>query len=54
MGIDGIGAFFFRSVVTRDLPVVQFLVLYSALIVVLLNLLQDVTYAFIDPRVRFR
>lgn len=54
MGIDGIGAFFFRSVVTRDLPVVQFLVLYSALIVILLNLLQDVTYAFIDPRVRFR
>ena len=53
MGIDGLGAFFFRSVLTRDLPVVQFTVLYTALIVVLLNLLQDITYAYIDPRVRY-
>lgn len=54
MGIDGLGAFFFRSVVQRDLPVVQFTVLYTALIVVFLNLLQDISYAYIDPRVRFR
>jgi peptide/nickel transport system permease protein len=54
MSIDGLGAFFFRSILTRDLPVVQFLVLYTALIVVFINLLQDVAYAYIDPRVRFR
>ena len=53
MGIDGLGAFFFRSVFTRDLPVVQFTVLYTAMIVVFINLLQDVAYAYIDPRVRF-
>ena len=53
MSIDGLGAFFFRSVIARDLPVVQFTVLYTALIVVFLNLLQDLSYAYIDPRVRF-
>ena len=54
MGIDGLGFFFFQSVYLRDLPVVQFTVLYTALIVVLLNLLQDLSYAYIDPRVRYR
>ncbi|MEX0787115.1 MAG: ABC transporter permease [Dehalococcoidia bacterium] len=54
MSIDGLGNFFFQSVIARDLPVVQFTVLYTALIVVILNLLQDLSYAYIDPRVRFR
>ncbi len=54
MNIDGLGNFFFQSVWTRDLPVVQFTVLYAALIVVLVNLLQDLSYAYIDPRVRYR
>lgn len=54
MSIDGLGAFFFRSVLSRDLPVVQFTVLYTAMVVVFVNLLQDVSYAYIDPRIRFR
>jgi len=54
MSIDGLGNFFFQSVYLRDLPVVQFTVLYTALIVVFVNLLQDLSYAYIDPRVRFR
>jgi peptide/nickel transport system permease protein len=54
MGIQGLGNFFFQAVYTRDLPVVQFTVLYTALIVVLLNLLQDLSYAYVDPRVRYR
>jgi len=53
MGIQGLGNFFFQAVYIRDLPVVQFTVLYTAMIVVLLNLLQDLSYAFIDPRVRY-
>jgi peptide/nickel transport system permease protein len=53
MGIQGLGNFFFQAVYVRDLPVVQFTVLYTAMIVVLLNLLQDLSYAFIDPRVRY-
>jgi len=54
MNIDGLGNFFFQAVLVRDLPVVQFTVLYVALIVVLVNLLQDISYAYIDPRVRYR
>jgi peptide/nickel transport system permease protein len=54
MGIQGLGNFFFQAVYVRDLPVVQFTVLYTAMIVVLLNLLQDLSYAVIDPRVRYR
>jgi peptide/nickel transport system permease protein len=54
MGIQGLGNFFFEAVYRRDLPVVQFTVLYTALIVVLLNLLQDLSYAYVDPRVRYR
>jgi peptide/nickel transport system permease protein len=53
MGIDGLGNYFFQSVYLRDLPVVQFTVLYTAMIVVILNLLQDLSYAYIDPRVRY-
>jgi peptide/nickel transport system permease protein len=53
MNLDGLGNFFFTSVVARDLPVVQFTVLYTALFVILLNLLQDISYAYIDPRVRY-
>jgi peptide/nickel transport system permease protein len=54
MSLDGLGRFFLQSVVFRDLPVVQFTVMYTALFVVLINLLQDVSYAYIDPRVRYR
>jgi peptide/nickel transport system permease protein len=54
MGIQGLGNYFFQSVFARDLPVVQFTVLYTALIVVIINLVQDLSYAYVDPRVRYR
>lgn len=52
--IQGVGQFFFQSVSTLDFPVIQFLVLYSAIVIVTLNLLVDLSYALIDPRVRYR
>ena len=54
MSIDGLGVFFLESVIRRDFPVVQFLVLYTATVVVLVNLIVDLSYAYIDPRVRYR
>lgn len=54
LSIDGIGVFFLASAVQRDFPVVQFLVLYTAVIVVIVNLLVDLSYAYIDPRVKYR
>jgi peptide/nickel transport system permease protein len=52
--INGLGQFFFTSVLLSDFPVVQFLVLYTAVVIVVLNLLIDLSYAFIDPRVQYR
>ncbi len=54
MSIDGLGVFFLQSVQFRDFPVVQFLVLYTATVVVLANLIVDLSYAWIDPRVQYR
>ena len=51
--INGLGQFFLVSAVTGDFPVVQFLVLYTAIVVVLLNLIVDLSYAVIDPRVKY-
>lgn len=49
----GIGTMLLDSVVNRDYPVIQGLVLMVALTFVLINLLTDLTYGFIDPRIRY-
>ena len=51
--INGLGQFFLVSAVASDFPVVQFLVLYTALTVCIMNLLIDLSYAVIDPRVKY-
>jgi peptide/nickel transport system permease protein len=51
--IDGIGKWAIDSLrAPTDFPVVQTTVLFAAIIVVLANLLVDILYSFIDPRVR--
>lgn len=50
--IPGIGRLFTESVFRLDYQVVQSLVVVLAVLVVLVNLLTDLTYAFIDPRIR--
>lgn len=54
MSIDGLGVFFLESALRKDLPVLQFLVLYTATVVIIANLIVDLSYAFIDPRVKYR
>jgi peptide/nickel transport system permease protein len=53
LSIQGLGQWFFMSALIRDLPVVQFLTLYTAFVVVLVNLAVDLSYGYIDPRVRY-
>lgn len=53
LSIDGIGRWFFQSTLTRDLPVVQFLTVYTAAVVVIINLIVDLSYGYVDPRVRY-
>ncbi|RME51837.1 MAG: ABC transporter permease [Caldilineae bacterium] len=50
--IPGIGRLFTDSVFRLDYQVVQSLVVVLAVLVVVVNLLTDLTYAFIDPRIR--
>ena len=54
MGIPGIGRFAVESVFNRDYPVIMAITLIGSGAFVLANLLADVTYAFIDPRIRYQ
>jgi peptide/nickel transport system permease protein len=51
--IPGVGQLMINSIFQRDFPVVQGVTLVFAVLVVLINLLTDVAYATLDPRVRF-
>jgi peptide/nickel transport system permease protein len=51
--IPGIGQLMINSIFQRDFPVVQGVTLVFAILVVLVNLLADVAYALLDPRVSF-
>lgn len=48
----GIGTLFLEAFFARDIPVVQGVVLFVGLLYVFINLLVDVLYTWIDPRVR--
>jgi ABC-type dipeptide/oligopeptide/nickel transport system permease component len=52
--IPGIGQLLVESILTRDFPVIQMLTLIFGLLVVAINFLSDISYAVIDPRVRYR
>ncbi len=51
--IPGIGRLAFASIQNSDLPMVQGTVLFGAFFIISLNLVVDVVYAFLDPRVRY-
>ncbi|MGH7563957.1 MAG: ABC transporter permease [Gemmatimonadota bacterium] len=48
----GIGRFALNAILKRDLPVIQGTVLFLAIVFVLVNLLVDLLYGVLDPRVR--
>jgi len=52
--LPGVGHFFFEALTRLDYPVVQSVNLIIAAMVVGLNLLVDLAYAFLDPRIRYR
>ena len=51
--LPGMGNYLLTAVGQRDYPVVQAIVLLSATVVVLSNLLVDLTYSLLDPRIRY-
>jgi peptide/nickel transport system permease protein len=50
--IPGMGSWLAEAIEARDYPVLQGGILFIAVVFVLVNLLVDVTYGFVDPRVR--
>jgi peptide/nickel transport system permease protein len=52
-GIPGIGRYAFEAIQSADLPAIQGTVLFAAFFIIVANLVVDVAYAFLDPRVRY-
>ena len=52
--LPGIGRLITVSISSRDLPLIQALVLYLAFIVVICNFAVDLIYSIVDPRIRLR
>ncbi|HEY7493506.1 MAG TPA: ABC transporter permease [Candidatus Tectomicrobia bacterium] len=52
--LPGMGSFFVEALVRRDFPVVQSINLIGATFGLLLNLIVDFSYAYLDPRIRYR
>ncbi len=53
-GVPGLGQFFVRGALNRDYTLVLGIVIFYAALIVFLNLLVDILYGVIDPRVRYR
>ncbi len=51
--IPGMGRLVVQSIARRDYPLIQGAVMLTAAIYVLVNLLVDVLYVYIDPRIRY-
>jgi peptide/nickel transport system permease protein len=50
--LPGVARFLVQAILWRDYPIVQTLVMFTAIIVILSNLLVDILYGVLDPRVR--
>jgi len=53
-GWDGLGRYALDGILKRDYPVIMGVVLFGAVIFVTMNLLVDLSYHFLDPRVRVK
>jgi peptide/nickel transport system permease protein len=51
--VPGIGSWFYTAILARDYTAVQAIALLTAIAVVVTNLVVDVVYAYLDPRIRY-
>lgn len=51
--VDGLGSLLVQAVFTRDLPIILGIGVVTATLVVIVNLMVDISYGLLDPRVRF-
>jgi len=52
-GIPGLGQVSFNAIFANDYPVVVAVTLIGTLLVLLINLVTDITYTYLDPRIRY-
>ena len=52
--IPGVGRLVFTAIQTADLPVIQGVTLFGAFFIIFFNLVVDIAYAYLDPRVRYQ
>jgi microcin C transport system permease protein len=52
--IDGMGYLGYTSIIQRDYPVALGILVISSLLMLVGNILSDIIYVMIDPRIRFR
>jgi peptide/nickel transport system permease protein len=50
--MKGVGSLAVRAVFDRDIPMIQGIVLFTTTVVLLTNLIVDLSYAYFDPRTR--
>jgi peptide/nickel transport system permease protein len=50
---QGIGRLLLSSIIGKDFPTVQAIVMLAAIVYLVINLLVDLSYAFLDPRIRY-
>jgi peptide/nickel transport system permease protein len=51
--LPGVGKLFVQAVAARDYPVIQAIVMFIAVVVLMANLVVDMMYAWLDPRIRY-
>jgi peptide/nickel transport system permease protein len=51
--IPGLGRLVVDAITRRDYPIIQGLILFFALVYIVLNLLIDIVYTLVDPRIRY-
>lgn len=53
-GIPGLGDLSYQAIVDQDFPVIKAITIFGALLYIIFNLISDVLYAVVDPRVRLK
>jgi peptide/nickel transport system permease protein len=52
-GLPGLGQLAVRSISTNDFPMVMGVTIVGSVFILMANIVVDVAYAFLDPRVRY-
>jgi peptide/nickel transport system permease protein len=52
--LPGLGQLFFQAVMSRDIPLIMAEVVLGAVLTIIGNLIADISYAYVDPRIRYK